>query len=152
MTRPHEKLARKNTDIERLARFMGYEYVPEEGQSGCGEYWRSIDEDGSQPHWDEFDPFTCLNDAMMVAEKIGGLVLTALPEMSDPNKKWDASFWKAPGGKSYTSAFGDTPSEAIALAALAYIEATEKVNPGCLSPKCEAGYETCSVCRAAGRR
>lgn len=20
-------------------------------------------------------------------------------------------------------------------------------NPGCLSPKCEAGYETCSVCK-----
>jgi hypothetical protein len=22
-----------------------------------------------------------------------------------------------------------------------------KTNPGCLSPKCEAGYETCSVCK-----
>jgi len=26
--------------------------------------------------------------------------------------------------------------------------AREVVNQGCLSPKCEAGYETCSVCKS----
>lgn len=122
MTRHHEKLARNNTDIERLARFIGYEYVPEEGQSGCGDSWRPIDDDGSHGHLDEFDPFTRLDDAMMVAEKM-------IARDCD-FKLWnhDLGFGCRIGtlGCSAKDGHGKTTAEAISLAALAYIEATEK--------------------------
>lgn len=108
-------------EIERLARFMGYEYVPEEGQSGCGEDWRPIDDDGAKPHWDEFNPFTRLEDAFMVAEKM----VDAGCEMT---------IWSHPGG--FGCRIGTRgccakdghgkPAEAVALAALAYLDATEK--------------------------
>ena len=34
-----EEAMTRRAEIERLARFMGYEYVPEEGQRGCSEHW-----------------------------------------------------------------------------------------------------------------
>ena len=59
----------RRAEIERLARFMGYEYVPEEGQSGCSEHWRPIDDDWSRDYWDEFDPFTRLDDAIRASRR-----------------------------------------------------------------------------------
>lgn len=95
--------------IERLARFVGIENF-EQRQAGAGMTW-------------PFDPFTRLDDAMMVAEKIGG---------------WDfrqvepgiisASFTR----NRFVSisetlvSISETLPEAITLAALAYLDATEK--------------------------
>ena len=43
--------------------------VPEEGQSGCSEHWRPIDDDWSRDYWDEFDPFTRLDDAIRASRR-----------------------------------------------------------------------------------
>lgn len=68
-----------------------------------------------------FDPFTRLDDAMMVAEKIGGLGLEHVPGPGP--KYWLASFLEK---FIVGPAEAETPAEAITLAALAYLDATEK--------------------------
>lgn len=36
----------------------------------------------------------------------------------------------------------------IVFVVMGWVETvSKKINPGCLSPICEAGYETCSVCK-----
>lgn len=111
--------------IERLALFMGWE-IRRSTTSGWGGAKKAVPfvefQNANQlvlgVSW---NPFTRLDDAMMVAEKIGGLGLEHVPGPG-PNY-WLASFVKK---LIVGPAEAATPAEAIALAALAYLDATEK--------------------------
>ena len=99
----------RRAEIERLARFMG---------------WRMSSLDNGVVHDDKNnivrDPFTRLDDAMMVAEKI-------------TEKNQDFVLHRHPSDGCWFAKFefcgviqhGDTPAEAITLAALAYLSAAE---------------------------
>lgn len=102
--------------IKRLAVFMGWNLARMAGPSGAVLVEEPVTR---ETRW--FDPFTRLDDAMMVAEKIGGLGLEHVPGPG-PNY-WLASFVKK---FIVGPAEAATPAEAITLAALAYLDATEK--------------------------
>jgi len=97
----------KQTDIERLARFLG---------------WTSDDFVGGRlvGTVTKFDPFTRLDDAMMVAEKIGGCSMCQMKRGGPWSASFDEDFAADSMGESLILA------EAITLAALAYLDATEK--------------------------
>lgn len=107
--------------IERLARFMGFEIWP----AALGGL--SV-KTNKYADWEPFDPFTRLDDAMMVAEKCVGdergieSQAFSLETISSwgTNEKWCGKFPFEGIIK-----FGKTPAEAITLAALAYLDATE---------------------------
>lgn len=114
----------KQKSIERLALFMGWRKTTVSGMRGVEWAWTSAKTDPAsftcaEDYW---DPFTRIDDAMMVAEKIGGLILEHCDEDC-----WEGSF---PNPKTKIPMWGDrpnkAPAEAIALAALAYLDAMEK--------------------------
>lgn len=105
----------KEKNIARLASFMGWKMVQNERDTP---YWFVRKDGGSHIVW---DPFEYLSDAMMIAEKIGCLSLCQMR----PGEGWSANFdedcseqlmGRAPAGKA---------SEAITLAALCYLDASE---------------------------
>ena len=95
---------KRKDDIKRLAKFMG-DVIEISAHTG-NVYWP----DGSR-----WDPSASIEDAMTLAEKIKGLKL-----YQKKDARWVAFFTPSRG------AFGFTPAEAITLAALAYLDATEK--------------------------
>lgn len=105
--------------IERLARFMGWH------RGKYSDSWYRQKEEVA-PYEDSraapstWNPFTRLDDAFMVAEMIGGLTL----QHGAAEGCWYASF--NVGVFINTTRNGRSPAAAIALAALAYLDAMEK--------------------------
>jgi hypothetical protein len=91
----------RRAEIERLARFMGFKAgIPV----------------GGEP----FNPFDNIEHAMMVAEKIGGLSLSGCRHKKELREKfnWMAAFTRY-------GYYASTAAEAVTLAALAHLSATE---------------------------
>lgn len=135
---------KRSDDIERLAKFMGWEFTPWPWQKGKpktgyrfnerGECWRIFNVGHSNDVL--WDPLTRLDDAMMVADKIGS---------GNSIDAWMFTLmnWSYYGDKSYTAEFFNSHLEkkakgtdktlpgAIAIAALAYLDAIGKRQPPC---------------------
>lgn len=105
-------MSRKD-DVERLARFMGWEYEP--GKFRITDICFSVKM--LQAH---FDPFTRLDDAMAVAEKIKSPYFVLV---RGAGHKWSVTIGNDPSDA--VRVLAKTLAEAIALAALAYLSATE---------------------------
>ena len=59
---PDARLEAERAVIEAATRQHDWE-------SGCSEHWRPIDDDWSRDYWDEFDPFTRLDDAIRASRR-----------------------------------------------------------------------------------
>ena len=59
---PDARLKAERAVIEAATRQHDWE-------SGCSEHWRPIDDDWSRDYWDEFDPFTRLDDAIRASRR-----------------------------------------------------------------------------------
>jgi hypothetical protein len=113
----------RRAEIERLARFMGWEKNGPCIQAFQDEFYEFNRGTKAKPCWKPFDPFTSLEDAMAVAEKI------TTPErmnlsFNKTGSRMGARFRdiESPDKPDFTE--GATPAEAITLAALAYLSAT----------------------------
>lgn len=120
-----QKTHHRHEAIERLARFMGRHKCAAGGfcdleSCSTGHGLKHLSNDN------EFDPFTRLDDAMMVAEKIHSLKKNryGLNLMLSEDGRWIGRF--PVNGFYLENKYSKVPAGAITLAALAYLDATEK--------------------------
>ena len=114
----------KQQKIERLARFVGGVRLGFRINDKRWVVTSPVDKGASRL----FDPYTRLDDAFMVAEKIVGpaevkFILEAHGDTNAPGRWW-AYFDRTCLGGRDIHGYGHEPAEAIALAADAYLEVT----------------------------